>query len=451
MVASKTTRRYSPMRELEINLVLNFRVPEDGLTVNGILLGLEEQTPMILNTLLASIFKALEERTIHKLRSEHPGRYVLNGHQPNARKLITHFGVFRYRMVQMIDRQKEQTLIPLAKELSLVPYRQYQAEALESGVGLAIHLSFAQASSEVRRIRGQGPSKSTTYRWFREIAHTQGRWPPMKDVPYRFLMVDGTKVHLQGPGGKDLGHKEMRWALASVGPGCPFKPVGFWVDTRWDRIRHELENRLNYGKLEVLFSDGGPGIEENLLAEGMRLQRCLWHGKRDFPFLMYADGLKKAEQQPFKSLFGEIPVFDLTRDRLEKIDPADYQTILELVQQTQRGFEQLLKALDPDKYPAARTYIRNLYQHTMTFLDYWVQNKQWIPLNTNAIESAFSRITNRIKRIGRRWSDRGLLHWLMLALRKIFKPELWTQLWNQYLNINRKIQLTGCKAKYAWI
>ena len=67
------------MRELEINLVLKFRVPEDGLTVNGILLGLEEQTPVILNTLLQSIFKALEQRVIHKLRSRHPGRYVLKG------------------------------------------------------------------------------------------------------------------------------------------------------------------------------------------------------------------------------------------------------------------------------------------------------------------------------------------------------------------------------------
>jgi hypothetical protein len=36
------------VRELEINLVLKFRVPEDGLTVNGILLELEEQTPVIL-------------------------------------------------------------------------------------------------------------------------------------------------------------------------------------------------------------------------------------------------------------------------------------------------------------------------------------------------------------------------------------------------------------------
>lgn len=57
---------------------------------------------------------------------------------------------------------------------------------------------------------------------------------------------------------------------------------------------------------------------------------------------------------------------------------------------------------------------------------YQLQTKQWLPLNINAIESVFSRITNRIKNIGKRWSDQGLLPWLMLALRKIYKPELRT-------------------------
>jgi hypothetical protein len=61
---------------------------------------------------------------------------------------------------------------------------------------------------------------------------------------------------------------------------------------------------------------------------------------------------------------------------LEKIDPADYQTIQVLVQNTQKGFEQLLEALDQKKYPKAKAYITNLYHHTMTFLKYWLQTKQ---------------------------------------------------------------------------
>lgn len=208
---------------------------------------------------------------------------------------------------------------------------------------------------------------------------------------------------------------------------------------------------MTYKRLEVLFSDGGPGIEENLLAEGMRLQRCLWHGKRDFPFLMYADGLKKAAQQPFRSLFGQIPVFDLTKQRLENIHPADRETIQQLVQQTRQGFEQLLKALAVEKYPKARTYIAHLYEHTMTFLEYWLESSQWLPLNINAIESAFSRIANRIKNLGKRWSDQGLLQWLMLVLTKVFRSKLWEQFWSQYMKLNRKMTLTLCQVKYAWL
>jgi hypothetical protein len=87
----------------------------------------------------------------------------------------------------------------------------------------------------------------------------------------------------------------------------------------------------------------------------------------------------------------------------------------------------------------------------MTFFDYFLEKKKWIPLTTNAIESAFSRVTNRIKCIGKRWSDQGLLNWLMLALRKIFKPKLWPKFWSQYLKVNQKMQLSTLTVSYEWL
>ena len=47
------------MEKLEINLNLKIRIPETDLTVNGILQGLEEQTPVILTKILENIFRAL--------------------------------------------------------------------------------------------------------------------------------------------------------------------------------------------------------------------------------------------------------------------------------------------------------------------------------------------------------------------------------------------------------
>lgn len=77
----------------------------------------------------------------------------------------------------------------------------------------------------------------------------------------------------------------MRWALASLGENEPFEPVGFWRNKSWSQIKKDLKTRLNYDCLEVLFSDGGPGIEEVLLEKGMRHQRCVLHGKRDFSYV----------------------------------------------------------------------------------------------------------------------------------------------------------------------
>ena len=439
------------MDELEIKLVLKFSVPKDGLTVNGIFQGLEEQAPEILSALTQGIFQALEERAVQNLEESDPGHYRKNGHQSTSRQMKTFFGTVSYRLRQMIDPNSGKTIFPLAQALDMLPYRRYQPGALEPGVGLVMHLSYRQASSEGQRIQGHGPSKSTLHRAVQEMAETLGKWPYLKQRPFRFLMVDGTKVHLQGPKGKDLGQTEMRWALASVGPGKPFEPVGFWIGKGWAAIRQDLEKRLAYGNLEVLFSDGGPGVEENLLAPGMRLQRCLWHGKRDFPYILYQEGLKKAQQEPFKDFLKAIPAFGLTNTRLEQIDSQDYSQIKKLAQETRQGFEGLLKALNAKKYPKAHTYLDNLYQHTMTFFDYFLEKKKWIPLTTNAIESAFSRVTNRIKGIGKRWSDHGLLNWLMLAFRKIFKPKLWPKLWAQFLKVNQKMQLSSLTVAYRWL
>jgi hypothetical protein len=243
----------------------------------------------------------------------------------------------------------------------------------------------------------------------------------------------------------------MRWALASENVGRQFEPVGFWIAKDWTAIRKDLEKRLDYGKLEVLLSDGGPGIEENLLSEGMRQQRCIFHGKKDFPVLLYQDGLKKPEQQPFHGLLNEILLFSLTKELLEEVLPPEKELVVELVEEIKRGFKKLIDALDPEKYPKARAYMMNFYQNALVAFDFWLEGKGWIPLTTNAIESAFSRIVNRVKRIGRRWSERGLMNWLMIALRKIYKPELWDELWEEYLKIHKQLKLSEVKVTYAWI
>jgi hypothetical protein len=114
-------------------------------------------------------------------------------------------------------------------------------------------------------------------------------------------------------------------------------------------------------------------------------------------------------------------------------------------------FEKLIKALSPGKYPKARAYMENFYRNALLVFDFWLEGKGWIPLTTNAIESAFSRLVNRIKRVGRRWSEQGLTNWLAIAMRKIFVPALWDKLWRDYLRINKQLTLSRLTVEYVWI
>ena len=111
---------------------------------------------------------------------------------------------------------------------------------------------------------------------------------------------------------------------------------------------------------------------------------------------------------------------NLTWSRLEELTSEDLPEVRQLAEKTKQGFKELIDALPEKKYPTARTYIKNLSRNA-TF-DIWFVNKVWIPLSTDAVESAFSQVKNRIWTVGKRWSEPGLMNWLKVVVTKIFCP-----------------------------
>lgn len=440
------------MREVQIDLTLRFSMPENNLNVNGVLIGLRKASIQIFFALLQALFSAIEQLMVEQMMERYPGRYIRNGYQPKARQLRTSLGPFHYYLAQLYDKVKRKTVVPLRMSGFLPKNRQYTDEATEGGIGSVVHLSYRWSSKEIRRIREQAPAASamTLHRRLQEFAQHKCSWPDMKKIPYRFLMVDGTKVRLQGYKGSRRGHGELRWALASLGEKKPFEPVGFWINKSWKEIKKNLGSRLDYGCLEVLFSDGGPGIEEAFLEEGMLHQRCILHGKRDFSYILYLDKFKKAQQASLIEKMESIPVFHFNKEKLEQLGPDDLPKVKALLEKTQQGFQEMVALLDPSKYPRARVYIENLSSNVATFFSWWLDNKSPIPIDTNAIESDFSRVKNRIWSVGKRWSDKGLLNWLQVTLNKIFHPEMWQKLWSQYLSLNPEFHLTSIRVNWKW-
>lgn len=438
------------MDEIEINLTLRLSIPRENLTVNGVFAALKEQTPRLHFSILDALFQALEERSVRELKATHPGRYISNGHLPRPRQLRTPFGLYRYRLAQLYDKLERRTVIPLRVNGFLPLYKRCMESSQEAGVGLAVHLSYRRSAKEVRRMYGSSSSAMTLHRALQDFSEKACGWPDLKDKPYRFLMADSTGVVLQDGRGHTLRSTKMKWALASCGENKVFEPVGFWISKDWKEVRKDLQARLNYGSLEVLISDGETGIEA-LLEEGMRHQRCVWHGKREFPYFLYLEGLKKKEQAPFVEKLKGIPVFELSKTQLEELSEEDLPRVKELADRTVQGFKELVEVLDAERYPRARVYVQNLSENIGTFFSWWLEKNEWIPMTTNVVESALSLVKNRIKRIGRRWTDTGLLNWLGVTMIKIFFSHRWKELWDQYLKLNRGFQMISIQASYRWI
>jgi len=445
-------KRKEEQMKLYINLTIKLDIARGEVKINNLLYQLKGFMAQIYFGILKAIFSAVEERMITELKESHNGRYVKNGHPSTPRQINTPYGLFKYRMIRISDKETGKTFMPLPEAIDLSPYCRQPKVVGEGGIGIVCHLSYRNSSKEVKRILGTEISKSTLHRQVQEFGSKMCNWKSLKEIPYRFLMVDGTKVRMQETDEKGRAKKvEMRWALASTGEKERFKPVGIWIDKSWKDIYRDLKNRLNYSKLEVLFSDGGPGIEGNLLSCGMRHQRCRLHGRRDFPYILYMEGLKKRKQKIFKEKLNSIPAMSIKRRELEQLRPEDVLEVKRLAEKTREGFRELLEALPKDKYPKARVYIESLSRGITTFFDFWLENKKWIHLNTNAIENRFSLVKNRIWAIGKRWSEQGLMNWLMVVIRKLFLPESWDELWARYLGINSNLNFELVKVSYDWI
>jgi len=67
------------MDELEIKIALSYKVPENNLTLNGILQGLKENQNILMRSIVKTILSALEEKTVEEYKSVHPDRYYRHG------------------------------------------------------------------------------------------------------------------------------------------------------------------------------------------------------------------------------------------------------------------------------------------------------------------------------------------------------------------------------------
>jgi hypothetical protein len=420
-----------PAMQLELTLELEIKITDGPININGIIKAVHLYQNELGRNIVREILEAIDRQACNQAIERFPLRYRNKGY--SSRQFRTPMGNVGVRFTKFIDSWDSHTCHPGKKALEVPSYKRWLPWCLTPAAGMLAKVSFSQSSKETARLQGEAPSKSTIHRRLEELVGNGSFTPYLRKRWFRYLMVDGTGARFQNRqdnGGSAFYEGEIRFAFAAVREDSPFELVGMWVNKEWSECAKELYTRMNTERLEVLISDGGPGIEDAFLLSGMRTQRCQWHGKRDLSFILYADGAKKAQQEEIMAAFDAIPLVGWQKNDIETLRKEDASGLNDLRQKTLRSFCDLYFFLQSKGYHKAAVYVSNLAKPFVSFIEHLLETGKVVHTTSNIIEGKISLFKNRIKAIGKRWSEAGLLRWLAIAVRKLLPEFDWNTLWD---------------------
>jgi len=261
--------------KIELTLELEINITENHNNINGIIKAIHSYQNELGKNILIEILESIDRKACNAAVEQFPFRYRNKGY--SRRQFRTPMGNINARFTKFIDLWNGHTCHPGKNVLEVPSYNRWLQWCLTPAAGLLAKLSFSQSSKEADRLQGVSPSKSTIHRRLKDLVGNGSFTPNLKKRWFRYLMVDGTGARFQNRENTDepvFYEGEIRFAFAAVNENKPFELVGMWVNKEWKECAKELYNRMNTEKLEVLISDGGPGIEDAFVLPGMRSQRC---------------------------------------------------------------------------------------------------------------------------------------------------------------------------------
>ncbi len=431
--------------DYEIKCEIKINIQEEHLNINGLIKTVHDFVKNCLGTeFLTMIIQALDRTHFSNLRAESPKRYENRGYQ--NRQLQTSMGKLNLRFLKVKDLETESTCCPGKELLNISNYTQWPLETIIKGSSLLPFMSFRRSSSEFIEQHGYGPSKSVIHSRLSELVGTGEYMPDLSEKDYRYLLIDGTKAKFQDRSKDTLDEifyqGEVRFAYASPGEGKPFDLVGLWVQKSWSECASELYGRLNSNKLEVLICDGEEAIATAFLKPAMRLQRCQWHGARELKYILYADGAKKKEQAPIIAGLEKIKLVGSRQATFEKLTEKDSFSLRDIRDNIVSDIKELAKNTIGKGYVKAGTYLQNLAEPFVTCLDYYLETGKKIPITSNIIERQIGLFKNRYSRVGRRWSEEGLIRCFAIAIRKLLPQFNWSECWDDLFGAKDAVTLS---------
>ena len=176
-----------------------------------------------------------------------------------------------------------------------------------------------------------------------------------------------------------------------------------------------------------MVSDGEEGIPNALGDKDTVRQRCLRHGERNLKYVLYREGIKGEKQAPIIRAYQRVDALMACQKEVQELETDTKKHLRKLLREAEKAFERLKRYVPNHKLPETREYVYKLIEDGLSYLRLLLEEGVAIQVSTNKIESLMSRLALRIKRIGRRWSQRGGANMLAACLVYALHPEKYAE------------------------
>jgi hypothetical protein len=417
-------------RVLRIELALEVSMPESESFFQSLVLAFWRFQGLAATELFTATLRSIEERLWMDLMANNPGRYRHKGRQSRTWRLP--FGTVKMPLLKIWDRTEKRMVMPLKEALGLPTYLRWTEDSLLPGYRLALIQSFRKSVKALDGMgpRGATPSPSTLHRRFQGFADKLDPVPDLSHKrgpkPSAYQMADGTRIKLQ-QAGHDAGGTDIRLVVGSRTPQGKLEVLDVSVGDSWDTVAQRLRKRFPSAP-KALVSDGEEGIPLALMGPETVHQRCLFHVRRGLDHALYQDGFTKLYRQPFRERFETVDGLHITQNQLNDMDADDQDRVRQLLQRSEKAFQELKAGLPADLFPHTVAYLTGLIEDSLAYLRYLLQTGKKILLSSNRLESIWSRVVLRIKKIGRRWSRLGALRMLAATLLYVLHPDRYREI-----------------------
>lgn len=417
-------------------------IAEDRANINDLVKSIKGVLEEIGKYLLEETLKQWEQRiiaafcegiaTIRHRRKGRRGRdcqgkkgWIRKGHTGRKRGITTLIGEVRLKLAEIKCRGCGARLRPLLGWLGLSPYQREEVGVKQQGIDLTVDLSYRRGSRQMENLGGIKVSRSRLNSWVKgtdiELDISLEDWP-------RLIYADGTGYHR-----KDGSEGQIRLVLLKGFSG-KVNGVKVYVDRSWEEIGKEIKKLIGEERLKgcVLLSDGEPGIEENLMVEGMEHQRCQWHGWKDLGYMLWSEGMSKVERD---AIAGELRRLTIALPFEEKaVEEKDKQGIRERLVGIKVSLDDMVDHLKAKSYLKASAYLRRVKERLFSYVEIWLEKGIQVERTVSIMERTMREIARRAKRIGASWGDMGLLSILKFLLKRYFDNEGYQEYWRRYYN-----------------